>query len=253
VRAAPCGDVAQPEAGVMVRAADEAHGERAGRPAVRAESFDAEDLGQPVQPLDPRAHGAFGRRGVAATRIHHRGHDLGVAGAAAEDARNRLFHLRSGGHGRRAQKRLGRDQHSRCADAALRRAVAEEGALQPPRHAWLGGQRRDRLDRSALGPGGGHETGAHGCAVDHDGAGAAIARVAADLDALAPKGIAQGGAEPGRGGDLRLPRGSVERECQGDPVAGVGGKGGRDPVHGCPLAMQRASARRTRTGTASSR
>src|SRR5690242_18092198 len=63
-------------------------------------------------------------------RIHHGAHDLVIAGAAAEVARERETHLGLGRLGIVVEQRLGGDQEARGADAALQSGVLDELLLQ---------------------------------------------------------------------------------------------------------------------------
>src|SRR5262249_7473927 len=80
------------------------------------------------------------------------------------------------------EQRLGRDDEARCAEAALQRAMLKELALDRVELAAIG-DAFDRLDLATLRFGGEHEAGADHLAVEHDRAGAAIARAAAFLAA----------------------------------------------------------------------
>ena len=119
-----------------------------GRQTSAPKRLAAVDLGAAVEPRQPRADRGAGRRrcdrsGGGAVRVADRGDDLAVAGAAAEDAAERLLDL-----GRARVRRAARAARVAAismpgrADAALGRAVAEEGRLQPRRPPARRGPRR---------------------------------------------------------------------------------------------------------------
>ncbi len=130
----PGGSVADGEGGGMVRRADRAHFKRVGSGVVGAVDFGAHDLGQPVEAFDTGADGVAGlgaRRGpIGDGGVANRVDDLGIAGAAAEHAAERVFGLGPGWLRIVPQQGGGGHQHARRADAALRRPVAQEGGLQ---------------------------------------------------------------------------------------------------------------------------
>ena len=129
---------------------------------------------------------AGSRRSSAATcrrRIQHRVDDLAIAGAAAEHAAQRVLDLvfASAADCVRSSAVAG-DQHARRADAALRRAMREEGGLQRRQACRWPSPSTVRTARPA------HladrdQAGADRLAVEQHRAGAAIAGVAADLGA----------------------------------------------------------------------
>ena len=87
----------------------------------------------------------------------------------------------------------GGHDHAGRAEAALERLGVEEGLLHRVQLAVLR-EPLDRRDLATRGAEGGHQAAMHGRAVEPDGAGAAIARVAALLDAE-PAVLAQEGAQ----------------------------------------------------------
>ena len=96
---------------MRMRRADHAQrqhrGRRAFRPRVGAEAFAASDLRRRIEPGHASADGPAGaaaaRRGATARRCREHGlDDLEVAGAAAEDAADRVEHGRASGAGSRA-------------------------------------------------------------------------------------------------------------------------------------------------------
>ena len=140
---------------------------------------------------------AGSRRSSAATwprRIHHRVDDLAVAGAAAKHATKRVAHfffrwLRIAFEQRRAG-----DQHAWRADAALGRAMLEEGRLQ--RRKLAVGEAFDGTHRAAGNAGRRNQAGADRLVVQHHRAGAAIAGVTADLGAGEMQFVAQHRRQP---------------------------------------------------------
>ena len=214
--------VADLEPGVRVRRADHAqrqHGGRAGLgPGVGAEALGAVDLGWRIE-----AGGAAADSAAACRRRHvddgsgsnrqHRLDDLAVAGAAAQHARERLLDLGLARPRVRAQQRLGAHQHSGRADAALRRAVGDEGALQDRERAIGLGEALDRRHRAPGALADGDDARADLLAVEQHGAGAAVAGVAADLGAGEAELVAQGIREAPRGVAGELARGAVDAEA----------------------------------------
>ncbi len=191
-----CNGVGDGEARVCVRRPDEFHHQRARRRDVVAERFGAVELCVAVQTRDRAADGAVPcqRRLVSGHRIaraHHGVDDLAIPGASAQHAAEGILDLRFGRDRRCAQKRDGADHHPRRADAALGGLMAREIFRQTDalRRMAQGARGLDVAARRAVG---GHQAGAMGGAVDQHGAGAAIARVAADLDVAGAQPVAQG-------------------------------------------------------------
>src|SRR5262249_19925004 len=112
----------------------------------------------------------------------HRANDLVVAGAAAKIAGEPIAHLRFGRIGIAVEQRFGGDQDPRRADAALRSVELEETALQRVQFVALR-HPLDGLDLFAVGLDRKHQARTDHGAVDHDGAGAAIAGAASFLGA----------------------------------------------------------------------
>ena len=141
-RGRPGGEVAEAEGGARVRRADRLQDQAAGMPEVGAEGVAAVDLGRAVEPGEARADRAAGGRGsggrVGDAGVEDGGDDLAVAGAAAEDAAEGVVDLGLARARPRGEERGRRHQHAGRADAALRRAVAEEGGLQRGRAAGRG-------------------------------------------------------------------------------------------------------------------
>ena len=216
--------IAQRELRARMRGADDAHPKRIGGSFVGAEQVGAGHLGPAVDPMQPRPDGAtrgcLGRtlRGQPAGHVHDRIDDLVVAGAAAQHAADAVGDL-GARRRRRAVEQVGcGHQHAGSADAALRGAVLQERAAQA-----LGQPARanafDGLDRRAAGLRRRHQAGAHLLAVEEHGAGAAVARLAADLGSGEAELVAQRvGKRCERSGDSR-DRPPVQREADGDGLA----------------------------------
>ncbi len=209
MRPRPGGEIAEGEAGVGVRRADGADGEPAARlrigPEVGAEAVGAAHLGRPVEALGRGADGAarrdLGGRRRLAPCVADGVEDLGIAGAAAEHAAQRGLGLGPRRERGAGEERCGGHQHSRRADAALGGAVPQEGTLQAVelRARGTGRQALDGRDLAADRGGGRREAGADGSAVEQHRAGAAVARIAADLGAGEAQHLAQRvGEAPGR-------------------------------------------------------
>ena len=139
------------------------------------------------------------------------GQDLAIAGATAEDAADGGFGLCLGRGGIAGEEFGGGHQHPGRADAALRRAMAQEGGAEA---GEFGGVGLDRLDLAPLGPGGGGEAGAGGAAVDQHGAGAAIPGIAADLGAGQAEVFAQNLGQAAGGGGVAVAGGAVQDEAR---------------------------------------
>ena len=147
----------------------------------------ARDLGRTVQPVDPRPDRRIQHRFwpvVIAPGVTDGGKDLAIAGAATQHAPQRLFGFGLGRAGGLAQKLCRRHQHTRRADATLRRPMAQEGGAQARQNRGFG------LDRFDAGSGDlrhRHQTGTDLAAIDQNGAGAAIPCIAAHLGAALAK------------------------------------------------------------------
>ena len=130
----PSVQIAEGEIGKVMRVADGAHKKRALGPAVGPETFADIDLGASVQTLHRGADRFAGGRhhtvDDGAAGIHHRLNDLGIAGTAAQHAAKRVLDALPVRRAVLAKKRSGGHHHAGCADAALRRAMPQEGCLQ---------------------------------------------------------------------------------------------------------------------------
>ena len=207
----------------VMRRAHDADRERTVGGLVGAEDVGAAQLALAVDPAHALSHGLADRRGRLRGRLvhpgdHHRRDDLAVAGAAAEHAAERVHHLRLGGARRHSQQRRRRDEHPRRADAALRRAVRMERALQAPDLAARV-ETLEGVDAPAVEASHRCHAGADRVAVDEHRARAAVAGVAPHLRRREPEVVAQ----RRRSGAARIARASprmpftVER---GDPLTG---------------------------------
>src|SRR4029079_19827502 len=117
--------------------------------------------------------------------------DLAVAGAAAEDAGERVENVVLARRPICAQQRRRAHQHSRRADAALRGAVGNERALQRREGAVGPREAFDRRHRAAAALADGDDARADLLAVEQHRARAAVAGVAADLGAGEAELVAQ--------------------------------------------------------------
>ena len=227
--------------GPVMRRAHDADRERTVGGLVGAEDVGAAQLALAVDPAHALPHGLADGRGRLRGRLVHPGtdhgrDDLAIAGAATEHAPERVHHLRLGGARRHSQQRRRRDQHPRRADAALRRAVRMERALQAPdlaaRVETLEGVDAPTLEASHRCHAGGDRG-----AVDEHRARAAVAGVAPHLRGPEPEVVTQRLAQAARG-SLERHRGCVHGE-RGEPAHRT--------------SPQRAIARRTSTEAAARR
>ena len=213
---------------MRMRAADRTQCQRRSfRAHIGAEAGCATDPRGAVSPLDPRADGAVGRRGLAGG-VQHSRYNAAIAGAAAQHAAQRVHHFRLGRDGDPRQQVGCRHQHPRRANAALNRTMAQECALQRVRHAF----RREPLDgadRATLGLAHGHEARTRLPPVQQHRAGATIAGIAADLRAGEGQILAQHLGQPPR----RI-AGNAHRHA-------VYGEG--NVVHWCTASMRSSSSR----------
>src|ERR1700730_2154 len=114
--------------------------------------------------------------------VEHRADDLVITGTPAKVAGEPVARLLFGRVQVLVEQRLGRDDESRRAEAALQRRMLEEFLLHRVQFVTLG-DALDGLDLVAFRLGSEHQTGADDLAVEDDGAGAAIARAASFLAA----------------------------------------------------------------------
>src|ERR1039457_1443732 len=108
---------------------------------------------------------------------------LAVTGATAEIARQRVADVVLGGMGVVFEQRLGVQDHSGCAEPALRGAVIEEGFLYRIKLIAVGNA-FDGQDLAAIGLCCKHEAGIDGLVVEQDGTRSALPGFAAAFDAV---------------------------------------------------------------------
>ncbi len=165
--------------------------------------------------------------------------DLAIAGAAAQDATERIHDLGLGGVRPRREEGIGGHQHARRADPALRGAAPQERGLDRPQGV-TGGEALDGVDRAPVQLTERDETGAHRVAVQANRAGATVAGIAADLRAGQTQVVAEDLAEAPH-------RVAIDRDITAiDPE---GRRSGRHVGH----ASTCATARRTSVRAASRR
>ena len=194
-------EVADLESRSRVRRPHRAHGEGILGVVVRTVTGGPEharqsvDLGHSGAHRGARCGHGGARRGCATearvTRGRDRLDDLRVAGAAAQHAADPIANGGVVGCGVGREQRVGRHEHPGRADAALRRAVGEEGRLEiacgsvGPREAF------DRRDPSPGNLPERHQARVDLPAVHSNGARAAVPRLAADLGARHPEIVPQ--------------------------------------------------------------
>ena len=216
------------EIGKVMRAADGADKARAVGPAVGAEPLADIDLGAPVKTLDSgpdrRAGCRHGGFIGGASGIHHRVDDLGIAGAAAQNAAERVLDRLPVGGGVPAEQGGGRHHHPRRADSALRRAVAKERRLQRRQRAVGAGKRLRGFNMAPGNLPGRNKAGADRITVDQHRAGAAVTGVASNLGGPQRQPLAKHLAQPHRRRAADLPRLAIDGETE-VPVSVV------QPIH----------------------
>src|SRR5690348_6355386 len=131
------------------------------------------------------------------SRVFDSRDDVLIAGAAAEISGNRIADFLFAWAGIFAKERGGGQDHARRAIAALQAVLLPESLLHGMKAAAAaillagGGEAFDGGDVRASGLSGEHGAGLHGLAVEEDGAGAAKARLAADVRAREAQCVAQ--------------------------------------------------------------
>ncbi len=196
-------EIAQGEACPGMRRAHDADPQRIGRYRVRAEAVAAVHFCRAVDARQARTNRlARGRRdqGSGPGRRHHGLDDLAVARAATEYAAQRLLDVGSAGALVAHQQVVGSHQHARRTDAALCRAVDQEGFLQVGEgvvgRVLAAGETLDGLDTAAGDLAHRDQAGTDLPAVEPHGAGAAISGVAADLGTGQLEIVPQGRRQP---------------------------------------------------------
>ena len=146
--------VTECEGCMPVRRTHDCYRERLARPAIGAEWLGAGNFRHAVEPHNRRADGAAGHRIlpafglVAARHLGHCREYLAIAGAAAQNAAERIRDLFVVRAGIALEQCRGGDEKARRADAALCRPMAQEGRLQ--RRQRPIGEAFDRAHRSSV-------------------------------------------------------------------------------------------------------
>ena len=142
----------------------------------------------------------------------HGSHNVLIAGAAAEVAVDPARISSSLGTDCRSRRSTRGHDHARRAESTLQAVLFPEGVLDRVKLA-VRGEALDRVTLRAVGLHGEDGARLHRRAVQEDGAGAALARVAADVRAGETERVAQEMDEQQAGLDLALVNGAVD----GDP------------------------------------
>ncbi len=189
------GKIAETELRTMMRAADRAGQKRTVRPMIGAEYLTARHLHPSVEALNASANRRASlrqlRRRVGHGRRHHRIDDLAVTRAAAEHSAERIAGLLLAGAWVALQKLRAGDEHARRTDTALGGAVAEEARLQGRTMCRAVAEALHSHDFAAGDLARRDKAGAHRHAIEEDGAGPAIARIASDFRAAQVQPLAQ--------------------------------------------------------------
>ena len=210
-------EVAEGERRMGVWRANGARDERIRRPLVGAEDFCSGKFSGAVEPGKTPADRAVVRQGgrdrvAKAVRVEDRLDDRAIAGAAAQDAAERVLRFAFARPRVPTQQRDRGEQHAGRADAALRGAVEMKGGAKPSHDRVAVAETLDGFDGAPFDLPDAGQAGADGFAVDEHRAGAAVAGVAADLDASQSAGLAQRMAEPLERRSVDPPRLAVELE-----------------------------------------
>ena len=150
---------------------------------------------------------AHGRGGGADGRD-----DVVVTGTAADVAGDGVPDLVVGRVAVAGQQVGGGHDHARGAEAALQAVLLPERGLERMERVLAGGHALDRGDGGAVGLDGEDRARLHGSAVEVDGAGAALTRVAPDVGAREVHVLAQGLDEQASRLDIEFPLGAVDGE-----------------------------------------
>ena len=211
-------EVAEAEAGSRVWTSNRFDDEGARRNFVGAKNLHATDFAFAVEPLEPFSDSVPGIWRdfwtVASSGIEHGGNNFAIAGAAAEHAteciddfvlrRCRVFLEQSGG----------RDQHPRCACAALCCAVAQERLLQAIADRGAGCEPLHGRDFVSFNLPHGYQTGTNWLAIYQDGACATVAGIASDFGPGQPDMLAQNLRKPLHGRNDRGDNSAIDGECE---------------------------------------
>ena len=181
-------NVAENKCGMGVRRAHHARGQGLCRPFVGAEDFRAGELADAVEAGNATPDRGLRWQfrevlGIEEARVLHSVEDRAIAGAATEHARERVLDRRFVGPRLSPQQSDGGEQSARGADAALRGAMGVKGRAKLRDDDLAVAQALDRFDRTPSRLPNRGQARANRLAVDEHRAGAAIAGVAADLDA----------------------------------------------------------------------
>ena len=214
-------EVAEDKARVVMRRADRAGKQSIARPFVGAENLRAGDFLRPIKPRQTKTDdGAAGqtllRFAGRPMRVHHRVENFAVSGAAAQHAAERVLRFRFIWRRIGAQQSDSRQQHGRRANSALRGAVAMESALKLADNFLVQRQAFGGFDETAIDLTDGGQARADRLAVNEDGAGTAIAGVAADFDADQSALFTQRMAQPLERGSDEAGGGAVKRQGNAD-------------------------------------
>ena len=123
-------------------------------------------------------------------RVEDGGHDASIAGTAADVAGQHVAHFHFRWVWVAAQEVGGGHQDAGGAEAALHGVMPPESLLEDAKLA-LSDQTFNRADRRAVALDRELRAAAHGPSVDHHGAGAAHAMLAADMRAVKPQFVTQ--------------------------------------------------------------
>jgi hypothetical protein len=195
--------IAESEQRAMVGTADSAGDQSIGRPFVCAEDFDPADLLDAVQASNSRTHrvacSRWEHRLGCNACIEHSPDDAAVPSAAAQHAPDRVHYF--GFRGRRItfEQRGRRNQHARCADATLGRAMAKERGVQPFGMERIPGKSFDGYHLTSLHLTNRNQAAADRFTVEKYRAGAAIAGIASYFSPCLAEFFAQDFCETRRG------------------------------------------------------
>ena len=181
-------DVAEKERGVRVRRSDRPRRQRLGRPFVGPEDFRAREFAYAVEAGDaPPDRGLLMQlRNIASAEtvcVLHGVENGSIAGATAQYASERVLDRLLAGPGLPSQKPGRGYKDARRADTALRGAMRVQSGAQLRDDRLVVAEALDRLNRTPFRLPHGGQAGANRLGIDQHRAGAAIAGVAADLDA----------------------------------------------------------------------
>ena len=175
----------------MIGRAHNTQGQRILRGDIIAEAFSSGDLRQSVDAGHRNADTADRPFGAGAN-VHDRVNDLAITGAAAQNTAKGIHHGFFVRACLLAEQAYRRDHHARRANSALGGLMALKGGCKRLADVVILREPGLGVDRCAFHLPKRGCAGADGIAVDQDGAGAAVARIAADLDVFRAGPFAQG-------------------------------------------------------------